>query len=458
MLKTKQLFGTKTVSNLAKDIFNKGVYHVNKTHTFPSNNVIYGYKPKLYYSKDSIYNKNKFNYFNKLGKLGENQPFPSHISLGILKSVQVLPPEEYIKYSQEKFGYKKNPKEIKDKISEKKYEELVDINNKMHIINNVYLIPYTGLTNYKLKLTPQQVLKEYDFYTNTTDFRMQVIKQKMVELGLASENEIKNFELNVKLSESQIDEYYKFMEMLDNKELVNKITIEEFKSAFKNTIIYIKKHFKISNNLLYSLNNNFKEVIKMTESNISLNYILSLFNFSKLIKKAKLLKEYLKNLNNYLYNIIIENSLKIKNKIIENFKRIVEFFKTINKKGVETKYSTEFYELLESPFANKEELNTKLKDLVLLIEKNNLKEFKGKALNFMIYINKSHKFAIKEAYLLMINDNLFNRLLIKQYEKIFKLNINKDLNLLVEKKGIKIKNESYMSLIAIYTMNKLLKF
>ena len=76
----------------------------------------------------------------------------------------------------------------------------------------------------------------------------------------------------------------------------------------------------------------------------------------------------------------------------------------------------------------------------------------------MIYIDKSHKFAIKEAYSLMINDNIFNRLLIKQYEKIFNLNINKDLNLLVEKKNIKIKNESYITLIAIYTMNKLLKF
>jgi hypothetical protein len=451
-------FGTKTVTNLAKDAYKKGLYKGNKGYIPPSNNVIYGYEPNKFYSKDSIYNKHKLNYFNKLGKLGENQPYPSHISLGTLKSVKVLPESEYRKYSQETFGYEKNPREIKNKISQKKYEELVDIDNKRAKINNIYLFPYTGFANYRLKLTPQQVLKEYNFYTNTTDFRMQVIKQKMVELGLASENEIKNFELNVKLSESQINEYYKFMEMLDNKELVNKITIDEFKSVFKNTIIYIKKHFKISNNLLYSLNNNFKEVIKMSESNISLNYILSLFNFSKLIKKAKLLKEYLKNLNNYLYNIIIENSIKIKNKIIENFKRIVDFFKTINKKGVETKYSTEFYELLESPFANKEELNTKIKDLVLLIEKNNLKEFKSKALNFMIYIDKSHKFAIKEAYSLMINDNIFNKLLIKQYEKIFKLNINKDLNLLVEKKNIKIKNESYMTLIAIYTMNKLLKF
>lgn len=432
--------------HFGKQAVKKGLYNINKAniHIPASNNTIYGYEPNKFYSKDSIYNKHELDYFNKLGKLGENQPFPSHISLGLLKSVQVLPPAEYIKYSQEKFGYKRTPREIRDKISQKKYEELVDIDNKRAKINNIYLFPYTGFHNYKLKLTPQQVLKEYDFYTNSTDFRMQVIKQKMVELGLASEKEIKNFESNVKLSESQIDEYYKFMEILDNKDLVNKITVEELKNAFKNTIVYIKTQFNIPSNLLSNLKNNFNEAIKITELTMTYAFILSLVKISKLIKNAKLLKEYLKSLNNYFYNIIIDNSVKIKNKIIENFKRIVEFFKNINKKGVETKYSTEFYELLQTPSVNKQDLNTKITNLIELIDKNNVKVFKNKAKRFMSYISKYYKLVSKQASLLFKNNNtLFDKLLMKLFEKIG---------------NMKLKNDSFMTLDAINTMHKLLKF
>jgi len=432
--------------HFGKEAVKKGLYNINKAniHIPASNNLLYGYKKNTYYPENSIYNKDKFNYLNKLGKLKENEPFPSHISLGLLKSVNVLPEAEYRIYSQKIFGYEKSPTEIKDKISQKKYQELQDIDNKRALINQIYLFPYTGFHNYKLKLTPEQVIKEYNFYKNTTDFRMRVIKQKMVELGLASEKEIKNFESNVKLSESQIDEYYKFMEILDNKDLVNKITIEELKNAFKNTIIYIKTQFNIPNNLLSNLKNNFNEAIKITGLTMTYAFILSLVKISKLIKNAKLLKEYLKSLNNYFYNIIIDNSVKLKNKIIENFKRIVEFFKNINKKGVETKYSTEFYELLQTPSVNKQDLNTKIMNLIELIDKNNVKVFKNKAKRFMIYISKYYKLVSKQASLLFKKNNtLFDKLLMKLFEKIA---------------NMKLKNDSFMTLDAINTMHKLLKF
>jgi hypothetical protein len=154
----------------------------------------------------------------------------------------------------------------------------------------------------------------------------------------------------------------------------------------------------------------------------------------------------------------------MQNKLASDFNKIIEYFKTVNKKGVETKYITEFYELLVSPNVNKEQIITKINELMVLINKNNYKEFNNKINKFLNYIKKSYKMT-KKTFSILKSKNKLDQLLIKDIQNNFNLQldidiINKIKHLMYKqpnnifKKNLK-ENDNIMSLNAINIMSKL---
>lgn len=476
-----QNIGTKVVNNLAKETAKKGIINLKYVPTYnPPNNVIYAhtkyfpnYKPEF----KQVYNKFYDNFTKDIKLKNENLKFaeniPRTINLGLFKNVEIINRNEKQNYLAEKYGFKEHPEEIKNKVSKEEYERIRDLYhkkstlenfyiNKLHLLVNNVKKDFDGLeSKYHLNLTEEQILKEYRFASNSTNFRLQIIKQKLQEFNLVSKNEIKDFENKINLTETQIDKYTKLLETYDNKQLVNEIIMDELKQLFNKTVTNIKSHYKVSKELLSRLNKNFNEAYK--EKVLNSKFILFLFNVAKQIKNSKLLKDYLTSLNTYFNNVII-TAKNMQNKLASDFNKIIEYFKTVNKKGVETKYITEFYELLVSPNVNKEQIITKINELMVLINKNNYKEFNNKINKFLNYIKKSYKMT-KKTFSILKSKNKLDQLLIKDIQNNFNLQldidiINKIKHLMYKqpnnifKKNLK-ENDNIMSLNAINIMSKL---
>lgn len=472
MLKT---FGTTTFGNVAKNTLKQGLYNTKKAHIHiaPPNDVIYVYKDHYKPGFKKEYYKFFDKYTNDIMLKNKNLKFketiPRTINIGLYNNVEITNKNEKQNYLREKYGYKEHPEEIKDKISKEELERLNDLEykkmtlenyyiNKLHLlINNVNKYPKELLLNYHLNLTEEQILKEYKFAKNSTNFKLQIIKQKLMEFDLVSQKDMKDFESKVNLTETQIDNYTKLLETFDNKQLVNEIIMDELKNIFKNTIINIKNHFKVSKNLVSNLNKKFNEAYG--EKILNSKFILFLFNVAKLIKNSKLLKKFLTSLNTYFNNMVMTTK-NMQNKINSNLNKIIEYFKNINKKELKAKY---LMELLVNPNVNKELVLTNMNELVVLVDKNNANSFNIKIKKFMKYVSTLYKSTKMSVSLLKLKSkNILNQLLIKEFDKTFNnlLKINKFKPKPYKGKGfdgklLEQKNNEYISLEVIETMKNL---